>query len=134
MTTMQKLAAIALLVRDYDEAIAFFTQKLSFTLVEDTDLGNGKRWVRVAPPGAQGTCLLLVKAANRQQQSSIGKQGGGRVFLFLHTDNFWRDYQNMQSNGVIFEEAPRRELYGTVAIFRDIYGNRWDLIEPIHNS
>ncbi|WP_298004252.1 VOC family protein [Anaerolinea sp.] len=125
----QHLAHLALLVRDYDEAISFFTEKMGFVLVEDTPLTPEKRWVRVRPPGGE-TCLLLARAATPEQQAFIGKQGGGRVFLFLHTDDFWRDYRAMQARGVHFIEAPRYEPYGTVAVFEDLYGNRWDLIEP----
>jgi len=125
----QKLGYIALVVRDYDEAIAFYTQSLGFQLVEDTDLGDGKRWVRVRPPGSTGTDLLLAKAVNPEQASRIGNQTGGRVFLFLHTDDFWRDYRAMTERGVKFHEAPREEVYGTVAVFEDLYGNQWDLLE-----
>lgn len=126
----QKIANIALVVRDYDEAIAFYTQTLHFNLLEDTDLGGDKRWVRVAPPGASETCLLLAKAANPEQESAVGSQTGGRVFLFLHTDDFWRDYNEMQARGVRFVEEPRYESYGTVVVFEDLYGNKWDFIEP----
>ncbi|RPH60399.1 MAG: VOC family protein [Chloroflexi bacterium] len=126
----QKIGSIALVVRDYDEAIAFYTQKLRFDLLEDTDLGDGKRWVRVAPPGAQETSLLLAKATSLEQEKAIGSQGGGRVFLFLHSDDFWRDYREMLSKGVRFLENPRVELYGTVVVFEDLYGNKWDLIQP----
>ena len=123
------IANMALIVRDYDEAIAYFTQCLGFVLIEDTDLGGGKRWVRVAPAHDTGTAILLARAVNPQQASRIGDQTGGRVFLFLHTDDFWRDYRAMQSRGVTFAEEPRQEDYGTVAVFTDLYGNRWDLIE-----
>jgi catechol 2,3-dioxygenase-like lactoylglutathione lyase family enzyme len=126
----QSIASLALLVRDYDEAIAFFTGCLRFALLEDTQLGNGKRWVRVAPPGDSGASLLLARAANREQESRIGNQTGGRVFLFLHTDDFRRDYDAMRSRGVGFVEDPREEAYGTVAVFLDLYGNRWDLVQP----
>ena len=127
----QKLAYLSLLVRDYNEAIAYFTQILGFDLLEDTDMGRGKRWVRVAPPGSQdGSGLLLAKAVNAQQSSRIGNQTGGRVFLFLYTDNFQRDYETMQANGVKFLEEPRREIYGSVVVFEDLYGNKWDFIEP----
>jgi lactoylglutathione lyase len=125
----QKLAYIALVVRDYDEAIAFYTTKLGFQLIEDTDLGNGKRWVRVRPPGSAGTDLLLARAVNPEQASRIGNQTGGRVFLFLHTDDFWRDYQEMTVRGVNFCRPPREESYGTVAVFEDLYGNQWDLLQ-----
>jgi lactoylglutathione lyase len=126
----QKLGYIALVVRDYDEAIAFYTTKLGFQLIEDTDLGNGKRWVRVRPPGSSGTDLLLARAVNPEQASRIGNQTGGRVFLFLHTDDFWRDYQAMTARGVNFCRPPREESYGTVAVFQDLYGNQWDLLQP----
>ena len=126
----QELAHIALIVADYDEAIHFYTQKLNFTLVEDTVLTETKRWVLLAPPGATSCRLLLAKAENDEQKSRVGDQTGGRVFLFLHTDDFWRDYQNMQDNGIVFERLPITELYGTVAVFKDLYGNLWDLIEP----
>jgi len=125
----QKLGYIALVVRDYDEAIAFYITKLGFHLIEDTDLGNGKRWVRVRPAGSAGTDLLLARAVNPEQASRIGNQTGGRVFLFLHTDDFWRDYQGMTSRGVNFCRAPSEESYGTVAVFEDLYGNKWDLLQ-----
>ena len=131
----QVITAAALVVREYDEAIEFYTQKMDFTLLEDTDLGGGKRWVRVAPPsgvappGGQA-CLLLAKADGPAQESRIGNQTGGRVFLFLHTDDFWRDYNAMQARGVHFVEEPRSEVYGMVCVFEDLYGNKWDLIEP----
>lgn len=125
----QKIGSISLVVRDYDEAIDFYTKKMRFVLIEDTDLGSGKRWVLVAPPGLNGTCLLLAKATSPSQADSIGNQTGGRVFLFLHTDNFWRDHQDMKSKGVHFLEEPRTETYGTVAVFEDLYGNKWDLLE-----
>lgn len=125
----QKIGAMALVVRNYDEAIAFYTQKLGFQLLEDTDLGAGKRWVRVAPPGAEEACLLLARADSPRQAAAIGNQSGGRVFLFLHTDDFWRDYQRMRANKVHFLESPRNEAYGTVAVFEDLYGNKWDLIQ-----
>lgn len=120
---------IALVVRDYDEAIAYFTGMLAFTLVEDTPLGNGKRWVLVRPPSSQGTSLLLARAVNSEQASRVGNQTGGRVFLFLHTDDFWRDYQVFRKRGVKFREEPRNESYGTVAVFEDLYGNKWDLLQ-----
>ena len=126
----QHLGALALLVADYDEAIAFFTQGLGFELLEDTPLDEpGKRWVRVAPQGAPGSALLLARAATPEQQAAIGRQGGGRVFLFLETDDFWGDYQRMQAYGVHFCEQPRHEPYGTVVVFEDISGNRWDLLQ-----
>jgi catechol 2,3-dioxygenase-like lactoylglutathione lyase family enzyme len=126
----QSIAHIALVVQDYDEAIAFYTQKLNFNLVEDTALSETKRWVLVSPPGSGGCRLLLAKAANDQQQSRVGNQTGGRVFLFLHTDDFWRDYNSMRGKGVSFVREPAQEPYGTVAVFSDLYGNLWDLIGP----
>jgi len=126
----QQIAHIALVVRDYDEAIDFYTGKLSFTLVEDTVLSETKRWVRIAPPGTAGFQLLLAKAANDEQLSRIGNQTGGRVFLFLFTDDFWRDHQQMIGKGIEFVREPVNEPYGTVAVFKDLYGNLWDLIEP----
>lgn len=129
----QHIGALALLVADYDEAIAFFTLGLGFTLLEDTHLDEpgkpGKRWVRVAPAGAPGSALLLARAATPEQQASIGQQGGGRVFLFLETDDFWADYQRMLDYGVHFCEQPRSEPYGMVVVFEDISGNRWDLLQ-----
>ena len=125
----QQIAAIALLVRDYDEAIDYYTRVLGFDLLEDTPLAGGKRWVRVAPAGGRGTALLLARAANEQQRARVGDQTGGRVFLFLHTDDFWRDFAAMRSGGVQFAEEPRQEAYGTVAVFVDLYGNRWDLLQ-----
>jgi catechol 2,3-dioxygenase-like lactoylglutathione lyase family enzyme len=127
----QALAAVALVVRDYDEAIAFFVGTLGFTLVEDTFIeAQNKRWVVVAPPGSTGARLLLARAANEEQQSRIGNQTGGRVFLFLHTDDFWCDYNAYKSKGVIFVREPKEESYGTVAVFQDLYGNLWDLVQP----
>lgn len=125
----QKIGGISLVVRDYDEAIYFYTNKLQFELVEDVDMGGGKRWITVAPPGSRETRLLLAKAVTPEQESRIGNQTGGRVFLFLHTDNFWRDYESMKAKGVRFLEEPRGESYGTVVVFEDIYGNKWDLLE-----
>jgi len=125
----QRIGSISLVVRDYDEAIDFYTKRLRFHLIEDTDMGDGKRWVLVAPPGSTETCLLLAKASSSAQADSIGNQTGGRVFLILHTDDFWRDHQNMKSNGIHFLEEPRTETYGTVAVFEDLYGNKWDLLE-----
>jgi lactoylglutathione lyase len=125
----QTIGCIALLVREYDEAIAFFTGCLRFKLIEDTPLGGGKRWVRVAPPNTRGTALLLARAATPEQQGRVGNQTGGRVFLILHTDDFWRDYHEMRSHGVAFTEEPRHETYGTVAVFVDLYGNKWDLVQ-----
>jgi catechol 2,3-dioxygenase-like lactoylglutathione lyase family enzyme len=124
------ITRVTLVVRDYDEAIAYYTSRLGFELVEDTDLGNGKRWVVVAPKGGTGAALVLARAANPEQVSRIGNQTGGRVFLFLHTDDFWRDYNAMQARGVRFIEEPRHEPHGTVVVFEDLYGNRWDLVQP----
>jgi len=126
----QSLAQIALVVDDYDEAIEFYTKKLNFTLLEDTALSETKRWVRVAPRGSDHCGILLAKAANDEQKSRVGNQTGGRVFLFLHTDDFWRDYKNMQLAGIEFVREPAVESYGTVAVFKDLYGNLWDFIEP----
>jgi catechol 2,3-dioxygenase-like lactoylglutathione lyase family enzyme len=125
----QSIAAVALVVADYDEAIAFFTHKLGFVLAEDTPAGPAKRWVTVRPPGG-GVSLLLAKAATPEQAARVGDQTGGRVFLFLQTDDFRRDYGEMRGRGVVFVEEPREEPYGTVAVFLDLYGNRWDLIQP----
>lgn len=127
---MAHLGLVALVVRDYDEAIAFYVDALGFDLVEDTPRGDGTRWVVVAPPGAVETRLLLARAADDGQAAHVGDQTGGRVGWFLNTDAFDRDYARMRAAGVLFEEEPRREPYGTVAVFRDLYGNRWDLIEP----
>jgi len=124
------LGHVTLLVRDYDEAIAFFTQALEFRLTEDTPLGEGKRWVLVAPQGPAGTSLLLARAVTPEQEAQVGNQAGGRVFLFLFTDDFERDYAAMRERGVVFAETPRHEAYGTVAVFEDLYGNKWDLLEP----
>jgi catechol 2,3-dioxygenase-like lactoylglutathione lyase family enzyme len=128
---MQTLAHVTLLVREYDEAITFFTEKLGFELVEDSPQPDGKRWVLVQPNGPPGTSLLLAQATTPAQGSNIGKQTGDRVCLFLHTDDFWRDYNAMCSRGVNFLEHPREESYGTVAVFEDLYGNRWDLLMPL---
>ncbi|MEK7833928.1 MAG: VOC family protein [Acidobacteriota bacterium] len=126
----QSILHIALVVRDYDEAIEFYTRKLHFTLVEDTyQPEQDKRWVVVAPPGAGETTLLLARAATPEQEKFIGNQSGGRVFLFLQTDDFWRDYREMVSLGIKFVREPKEESYGTVAVFADLYGNLWDLIE-----
>lgn len=125
----QHLGALALLVADYDEAIAWYTRALGFELIEDTNLGGGKRWVLLAPPGSRETRLLLARASTAEQTSRIGNQTGGRVFLLLHTDDFQRDWRRMTAQGVRFREAPRQEPYGTVAVFEDLYGNGWDLLE-----
>ena len=132
----QRLAHIAIVVKDYDEAIKFYTEKLHFELVEDTQLSETKRWVVVKPAGSKGCKLLLAKASNDDQWRSIGNQTGGRVFLFLHTDNFDCDYQNLLDKGVKIVRTPSAEIYGKVAVFEDLYGNLWDMIEPapIHNS
>lgn len=126
----QYIAHIALVVRDYDEAIAFYTQQLNFRLIEDTILSETKRWVLVAPPGANECCLLLAKAASETQAAHIGNQTGGRVFLFLFTDDFNRDYHAMKERGIRFVRPPKEEPYGTVAVFEDLYGNQWDLLQP----
>ena len=126
----QSILHVALVVRDYDEAIEFFCQKLHFTLIEDTwQPEQEKRWVVVAPPGSNGTTLLLARASTPEQESFIGRQTGGRVFLFLSTDDFWRDYNEMLSLGVKFVREPKDAPYGTVAVFEDLYGNLWDLVE-----
>lgn len=126
----QRLAQIAIVVDDYDEAIEFYTKKLHFDLIEDTPLSETKRWVLIRPKGSFECCLLLAKAANPEQKSRIGNQTGGRVFLFLHTDDFDRDYQNLLDQNIEIVRQPQREEYGTVAVFKDLYGNLWDLIEP----
>ena len=127
----QRIASIALVVKDYDEAIEFYTKKLDFNLVEDTYLPiEDKRWVIVSPRGPKGCNLLLARAANAEQEKAIGNQAGGRVFLFLFTDDFWRDYEAYKSRGVEFIRPPKKEGYGTVAVFVDLYGNKWDLLEP----
>lgn len=123
------IGSITLLVRDYDEAIAYYTHALGFELLEDTPLGDGKRWVRVAPAGMNETALLLAKASTEGQSAHVGNQSGGRVGFFLHTDDFRRDHAAMTARGVRFLEAPRSEPYGNVAVFEDLYGNRWDLLE-----
>ena len=125
----QHIAHFALVVNDYDEAISFYTQKLNFDLIEDTVLSETKRWVLVAPKGSTECCILLAKAANEEQKSRVGNQTGGRVFMFLHTDDFWRDYNAMLANDVKFIRPPVEEAYGTVAVFEDLYGNMWDLLE-----
>ena len=128
----QSIAHVALVVRDYDEAIEFFTVKLNFRLVEDIyQAAQDKRWVVVAPPGPVGSTLLLARASNETQEAFIGNQSGGRVFLFLSTDDFWRDYNAMVTRGISFVREPKTEDYGTVAVFEDVYGNRWDLIEYV---
>lgn len=130
----QSIVHIALVVRDYDEALEFYTQKLHFTLIEDTyQPEQDKRWVVVAPPGSVETTLLLARASTPEQESFIGNQAGGRVFLFLKTDDFWRDYNDMVSRGIKFVREPKKESYGMVAVFEDLYGNRWDLLEFVED-
>ena len=126
----QRLAHIAIVVNDYDEAINFYTEKLHFDLIEDTRLSETKRWVLVRPKGGDSCCLLLAKAASEEQLSRVGNQTGGRVFLFLHTDDFKRDFQNLLDNGIEIVRQPSKEEYGTVAVFKDLYGNLWDMIGP----
>lgn len=127
---IQSIVHIALVVRDYDEAIEFYTKKLHFTLVEDTyQPEQDKRWVVVSPPGSGGTTLLLARASKPEQEPFIGNQAGGRVFLFLNTDDFWRDYNEMKSRGIEFEREPKEQPYGMVAVFKDLYGNQWDLLQ-----
>jgi len=126
----QRLAHIAIVVTDYDEAIKFYTEKLHFDLIEDTRLSETKRWVLVKPKGQDGCCLLLAKAVNDEQKSRVGDQTGGRVFLFLHTDNFERDFQNLLDKQIEIVRQPSKEDYGTVAVFKDLYGNLWDMIGP----
>lgn len=125
----QSLAHVAIVVKDYDEAIDFYTNRLGFVLKEDTVLSETKRWVLVAPKGSEGCCLLLAKAVGDEQKSRIGNQAGGRVFLFLQTNDFWRDYHSYKENGITFVRPPAEEPYGTVAVFADLYGNLWDLIQ-----
>lgn len=126
----QHIAQFALVVKDYDEAIEFYTRKLHFLLLEDTTLSETKRWVRIAPPGSTETCILLAKAASEEQLTRVGNQAGGRVFLFMHTDDFWRDYHDMTAKGIRFVREPEQQPYGTVGVFEDLYGNLWDLIQP----
>lgn len=128
----RRLAHVSLLVREYDEAIRFFVGKLQFTLVEDTPLDETKRWVLLAPSGDATCLILLARASNEEQLQHVGQQTGGRVFLFLHTDDFWRDYRVYNDAGVEFVRGPVEEPYGTVAVFRDLYGNLWDLIQPVN--
>ena len=129
----QSIAHIALVVDDYDKAISFYTEKLGFVLLEDTRLSDTKRWVMVGPRGSE-CCLLLAKAATELQKTRVGNQTGGRVFLFLHTDDFYRDYLAFLQKGIVFVREPVKEVYGTVAVFEDLYGNLWDLIEPVSVS
>jgi catechol 2,3-dioxygenase-like lactoylglutathione lyase family enzyme len=127
----QSIATVALVVRNYDEALAFYVGTLGFSLIEDTYIpAQDKRWVTVAPPGSTGPLLLLARAVGEEQSSRIGDQTGGRVFLFLHTDDFWRDYAAYRSKGVVFVRDPKEESYGTVAVFADLYGTLWDLLQP----
>ncbi len=126
----QSIVTVSLLVDDYDEAIRWYTTVLGFALLEDTAMGGGKRWVRIAPPGSTGTALLLAAASDDAQRAIVGRQGGGRVWLFLHTDDFARDHAAMRARGVTFLDEPRDEPYGKVVVFEDLYGNRWDFIEP----
>ena len=126
----QRIAHVSLLVNDYDEAIKFYTEKLDFKLIEDIKLSKTKRWVVLAPPGATECCLLLARAADDKQRAFVGNQTGGRVFLFLFTDDFWRDYNKMLKRGIRFVREPMEEEYGTVAVFEDLYKNLWDLLEP----
>lgn len=127
----QSLGLVSLVVRDYDEALAFFVGKLGFLLVEDSFVPEqAKRWVVISPPGAVESRLLLAKASTPEQASRVGAQTGGRVFLFLHTDDFWRDYERFKAQGIVFVRDPKDEPYGTVAVFKDLYGNLWDLLEP----
>ena len=127
----QRLGLVSLVVRDYDEALEFFVGRLGFSLVEDTDVPDqAKRWVVVSPPGARESHLLLARASSPEQESRIGAQTGGRVFLFLYTDDFWRDYEDYKARGIEFIRPPKREPYGTVAVFKDLYGNLWDLLQP----
>jgi len=124
------IATITLVVADYDAAIAFYRDRLGFILIADTDMGHGKRWVVIGPAGERGARLLLAKADGADQAAAIGNQTGGRVMLFLETDDFERDYEAMRANGVVFLETPRHEPYGSVAVFEDLYGNKWDLLQP----
>ncbi len=126
----QRIAHTTLVVDDYDRAIKFYTEKLNFIVVEDTMLSETKRWVLISPKGSEKFSILLAKAVNEEQKSRIGNQTGGRVFMFLYTDNFWRDYRTMVDNKINFIQLPREEKYGTVAVFEDLYGNLWDFIEP----
>ena len=125
----QQIGHVAVVVADYDEAIAWFCDRLGFAVIEDTQISEDKRWVLVAPPHSSGTSLLLAKASSDRQRERVGDQTGGRVFLFLHTDDFWGDFRAMRERGVRFCEQPRQESYGTVAVFEDLYGNRWDLLQ-----
>ena len=135
MSFNQSLGLVSLVVRDYDEALSFFVGKLGFTLVEDTPVPEqNKRWVVVKPRGSQGACLLLAQASTPRQAEAIGNQTGGRVFLFLYTDNFWQDYENYKGKGVEFIRPPENQAHGIVAVFKDLCGNSWDLIQPNDNN
>lgn len=128
----QNIVNVSLVVKDYDEAIAFYTQKLDFEILEDVQISeDGKRWIRMVPPGSDGFALVLGKAKNERERAAVGNQAGGRVFLFLHTDDFWRDYEAMKNKQVEFVREAKEEAHGTVAIFKDLYGNLWDLIQPL---
>jgi catechol 2,3-dioxygenase-like lactoylglutathione lyase family enzyme len=129
----QSIGLVSVVVRDYDEALAFFVGVLGFALVEDTPVPEqGKRWVVVSPPGSTESGVLLARAATPEQEACIGSQTGGRVFLFLHTDDFWRDYESLKAKGVVFVRGPSEHPYGRVAVFKDLYGNQWDLVQPTH--
>lgn len=131
MSVKQSIGLAALVVREYDEALAFYVGTLGFRVVEDIDIpAQAKRWVTVAPPGSTESRLLIARAVGDEQTSRIGNQTGGRVFLFLYTDDFWRDFHSYKAKGVVFVREPKEESYGTVAVFRDLYGNLWDLVEP----
>jgi catechol 2,3-dioxygenase-like lactoylglutathione lyase family enzyme len=131
----QSLLHVSLVVRDYDEAIAFFCGKLHFTLIDDTyQPEQDKRWVVIAPPGSDGCSILLARATSPEQHAAVGRQTGGRVFLFLRTDDFWRDFNRMRADGIVFVREPKEAPYGTVAVFEDLYGNLWDLVEPTKPS
>lgn len=126
----QQITQLSMIVRDYDEAIEFYTKVMKFDLIEDTQRSEDKRWVVVAPPGGNGCTILLAKAKNEEQLSRVGNQTGSRVFIFLHTDDFWRDYAHLSAHNVQFKGEPREEEFGTVVVFADLYGNLWDLIQP----
>jgi catechol 2,3-dioxygenase-like lactoylglutathione lyase family enzyme len=126
----QAIGCVTILVKEYDEALAFYVGKLGFTVAEDTPMGEGRRWLLIAPPGSNGARILLAKAKNGEELAAVGRQAGGRVFLFLHTDDFARDHAEMLRRGVAFNEEPRTEAYGSVAVFEDLYGNKWDLLMP----
>ncbi|MBU3023966.1 VOC family protein [Aestuariibacter sp. A3R04] len=128
--TKRHIGSIAFLVKNYDEAVTYFTECLSFSLLCDIDKGEDSRWIQVAPTAEGGVSLVLVKATTAEQRALVGNQTGGPVLLFLHTADFWGDYEKMKSRGVVFHETPREEIYGTVAVFEDLYGNKWDLIQP----